>query len=160
MQAIGAVHPAKSSFSKLVKALGTTSRNEISEVVSGLKAVGYLNVTTVNEIYLLADGRKYLGIDIDGTGIPETLGINDKVASNSKATQQEKHAIATDVIEKKEPDVLNSIAALGERLARPTININNIEIKTQALNELSKYLAEDIADLLLEVKADLERLSA
>ncbi len=169
LKAIHLCHPAKSSYAKLVKATGK-ARNEIGEIVDGLKAIGYVNVTPANEIYLIKDGKAFVGISDD---------IKDKAPLSSMPTTQltaKDEQQASDAIEgskKLKPHVqdaidfsteqhpvLASIDLLEQKLSKPVLVIDDLELKGQALAKLAPLLSEDIAELLLEIKGDLERAAA
>lgn len=167
---IGAVHPTKSSFSKLVKALGM-ARNEIGETVEGLKSVGYLSVTAVNEIYLLADGRKHLGIDVDDittTPKPEKTAVKPVgLPSTSLGGQPGTYRIPVNAApsfihpttKTKEAitgvTVLAQLDKLADKLNKPTVTIDDFETKLAVLERLGVILSNDVEVMLLAIRDDL-----
>lgn len=152
LTAIHTCHPVKSSYAKLVKATGK-ARNEIGEIVDGLKAIGYVNVTPANEIYLIKDGKAF-------------LGISDEVKNNTQPTTKDEHQEVADEIsqsftpENEQHPVLASIDAFAETLNKPVLVIEDLDLKGEALAKLAPLLSDDIAELLLEIKSDLERAVA
>ena len=168
LKAVGESHPVKSSFAKLVKETGM-ARNEVTEVVDGLKKIGYVNVTPANEIYLKADGRKYLGIDTVNSEVksspvvlivPASMG---KVkGSNTLSKDLEPKTLVNGEEKSLAPktSVLSSIDDLAIKLNKPAIEITDCDLKGQALTKLADLMSDDIAELLLDIKADLERAAA
>lgn len=172
LKAIGLCYPVKSSYAKLAKSTGK-ARNEIEELVGGLKAIGYVNVTPANEVYLIDDGRKYLGIgsnkpdsnkaiDKPSKAIPklpvkDEQQVNDAIEGNKTLKPHLRDDI--DFSTEQHP-VLASIDALSEKLNKPKFVIEDLDLKGQALAKLAPLLSDDIAELLLEVKDDLERAAA
>lgn len=151
-------HPVKSSYAKLVNSTGK-ARNEIEELVSGLKAIGYVNVTTANEIYLIKDGKAYLGIADDVKEKKVIVPTNNEPQEPAKEASQN----FTPEFKKKSSlshTVLKSIDLLEQKINKPALVIEDLGLKMQALTKLAPLLSEDIAELLLEVKSDLERAAA
>ena len=171
LKAIGESHPVKSSFAKLVKESGM-ARNEIEDTVDGLKKVGYLNVTAVNEIYLLDDGRKYLGINSlsvkaksPGNSTDEIIAASEhhNISSDKEPTPfvgSVSSVAINDPLDAKQHPILTAIDDLESKLNKPANVITDLDLKGQALTKLAALLSEDIAELLLDVKADLERAAA
>ncbi len=157
LKAVGSLDPVKSSFAKLVKETGM-ARNEVTEVVAGLKKIGYVNTTPAHEVYLKADGRKYLGLDVlTSKGKTSTLKDNDDSGEDSyiKSVVAEKddHSV-------EQHGVLTSIDEQAIKLNKPVIKIVDCDLKGQALAKLADLMSDDIAELLLDIKADLERVAA
>lgn len=160
LKAVVACHPVKSSFAKLVKETGM-ARNEVEETIVDLKKIGYVNVTPANEIYLLKDGQKFLGVDnVKSETAPPFIRkptqavVNDKqLPSVEKETQQVQEA-------EKTPSVLLSIDDLAKKLNKPPVEIADCDLKGQALAKLADLMSDDIAELLLAIKSDLERVAA
>ena len=59
----------------------------------------------------------------------------------------------------EQPSVLLSINKLAEKLNKPALEINDIDIKQAALTKLADLMSDDIADLLLEIRYDLKRVN-
>jgi hypothetical protein len=172
LKAIAACHPVKSSYSKLVKETGM-ARNEIEEITGDLKKIGYLNVTPAKEVYLMEDGRKHLGISSEKSESSKVIPLPPKAAVKLpvKDEQQVQEAIEgnkalkphlQDVIDfsTENYSVLDSIDAIGEKLNKPKFVIDELDLKVEALARLSPFMSDDISELLLEIKGDLERAAA
>jgi biotin operon repressor len=168
LKAVGESHPLKSSFAKLVKETGM-ARNEVTEVVDGLKKIGYVNVTPANEIYLKADGRKYLGIDTVNSEVKYSSSVQKEAAPISLAKDcnvlskdLEPKALVNGEEKSLTPkrSVLSSIDELAMKLNKPAIEIADRDLKGQALAKLADLMSDDIAELLLDIKSDLERAAA
>lgn len=170
LNAVADCYPVKSSFAKLVKETGK-ARNEIEEIVGGLKRIGYVNITTANEIYLIDDGRKYLGI---GSAV-KTKPVNELPSkavshfqqriSKDKAAEPAESKLPSKTTEQAQETkpahgVLLSIDELARKLNKPVVEIADCDLKGQALAKLADLMADDIAALLLEIKGDLERAAA
>lgn len=154
LNAIAESHPVKSSYAKLVKVTGK-ARNDIDKNIRGLKAIGFVNVTTANEIYLLEDARKHLGIDSNqktAVRIPSAIPEQQKQAASEVCT-----ATHTDN-DTRANRVAAQLRVLDEQLNNPTIAISDNELKGRTLARLADLMADDIAALLLEIKSDLERI--
>ena len=163
LNAISTSHPVKSSFAKLTKETGM-ARNEIIEVVTDLKEIGYINTTTANEIYLVADGRKFLGLDNDNSKAKSPGNSTEEIIAISGhrdiAADIETSSSASEEVISPESTVFKSIDELATKLSEPVFEINDLALKGQALTKLAALMSEDISDLLLEVKEDLERAAA
>jgi hypothetical protein len=168
LKAVGESHPVKSSFAKLVKETGM-ARNEVTEVVDGLKKIGYVNVTPANEIYLKADGRKYLGIEAVSSEIKSSCAVQKEVTtqvktkgSNALSKDLEPKALDNGKEKSLAPkrSVLSSIDELAMKLNKPVVEIADCDLKGQALAKLADLMSDDIAELLLDIKSDLERAAA
>lgn len=154
LNAIAESYPVKSSYAKLVKLTGK-ARNDIDEIVLALKAVGFVNVTTDKEIYLLEDGRKHLGIDSNKT---QTVRIpSAKPEQQKKSASEVCTAMHTDN-NTRANRVAAQLRVLDEQLNKQSIEISDNELKGQTLARLAELMADDIAALLLEIKSDLERV--
>jgi len=169
LKAIATCHPVKSSFAKLTKETGM-ARNEIEEVVTGLKKIGFVNVTPGNEVYFMEDGRNHLGI----TSVPTAKSAQDKeerkpvvpalltsaLVARKPVVKQKVARLSESTIETQQNGVLTSIDELAIKLNKPVIKITDCDLKGQALARLADLMSEDIAELLLDIKADLERAAA
>ena len=144
-------HPVKSSLAKLVRDT-RLDRNKVSSCIDGLEAIGYVKTSPKNEIWLAKDGREFLGADESKSEIKKELISEKQLLENAKTQEQEQKT-------ERAPSVLSSINELGKQLNKPTIKINNLNLKSDSLTELSKILSDDIADLLLDIKSDLERVA-
>jgi len=158
MLAIASCHPIKSSVTKLVKNTGM-ARNEINELIGSLKKIGYVNATKNNEVYLLEDGKRYCGIINDNIRVKTVQPKKEESKNNEK---QEFTAIQ----DKEDPQeqtetasVLRSIETLASKLNAPIVDIANKELKGQVLTRLAELMSEDIAELLIAIKDDLERVT-
>jgi hypothetical protein len=147
LNAVASCHPVKSSYAKLVKVTGK-ARNDLTEIVTALKAVGFLNVTPSNEIYLLKDGLHYVGID-----------HANPASSSSLSPDIEPKAFTEDQTSKPERTVFSSIEQLAIKLSKPTVEVDNVDLKAQTLTKLAEILSDDIAELLLEIKGDIENVA-
>ncbi|MFT6586059.1 MAG: hypothetical protein ACJAUY_000640 [Cognaticolwellia sp.] len=61
LKAISDVYPKASSIKKLTVATGK-ARNEVDELVDGLKKLQLINTTNKGEVYLLKDGKLEMGV--------------------------------------------------------------------------------------------------
>ena len=169
LNSIAKCYPTKSSYKKLVVETGM-ARNEVEEVVIGLKKIGYVNVTPKSEIYLIEDGKNYLGVS---SIKPENNNsVSAKPATNlpSKDEQQLQEAIEASKTIKPVSDgnklsteqhsVLASIDILEEKLNKPKQVVEELDLKGQALTRLASLMSDDIAKLLIDIKDDLERVAA
>lgn len=176
LNAIAKSLPAASSVKKLVTVTGR-AREEITEMLESLQKLQLLNVTGKNEVYLLKDGRTYLGL-FDNEDKPatsnktppnypttkphESLAVKAKDKpldiSTVAAELQSEQEVLTEIVKLDEPQgVLLSIEQLAEKLNQPAIEVSDIELKVQVLTRLAELLSDDIAGVLLDVKADLEK---
>ncbi len=162
LNAISTSHPVKSSFAKLTKETGM-ARNEIKEVVTDLNKIGYISTTTANEIYLVADGRKFLGLDNDNSDAKPTAS-SSKLPNINSSIKEPVSLIEKGKVNSEQPTeehgVLTSIDELAMKLNKPVIEITDCDLKGQALTRLADLMSDDIAELLLDIKADLERAAA
>lgn len=165
LNAVMACHPTKSSLAKISTTTGK-ARNEVEEIVSGLKKIGYVNVTANKEVYLLEGGRKYLGI------------TSNKPESSQKMYRQEKQSLPkehfdnndqstvqlqdSDISVKTLPQhpVLDSVDAIAKKLNKPVIEINDLGLKSDLLTRLASFMSDDVAEVLVHIKDDLERAVA
>lgn len=160
LKEMAAHYPTASSIAKLVKATGR-ARNDISEAVDGLIALKFVNKSDKNEVYLLVSGRKYVGIADDKPKDEAPMPtVSAQVTTNKKQLLTQAQATEPAPVAKQKPSVLLSIDALAEKLNKPTIEIADCDLKGQALAKLADLMADDIAELLLAIKSDLERVAA
>jgi hypothetical protein len=149
----------KSSFTKLTKEVGM-ARNDVIEVITDLKKIGFVNVTSGNEVYFMEDGRKHVGVCTS----PTAKSAQDKEERCTIKAPSILHktdvACKPSIEAKSKHDVLNSINELATKLNKPVIEIVDLDLKSQALVKLAALMSDDISDLLLGVKADLERAAA
>ena len=166
LNAIAACYPTKSSYKKLTTELGV-ARNELLEVIDDLKKVKYVNDTPSNEIYLMKEGLKCMGIE----AIPTTKSAQVKEGKSvdefyTPSTKEEVTKVAlgisvkvtdqlnSDTREKRIDDQLN---ALLEKISKPKSVIGDLELKGQVLTRLADIVSDDIAEVLLSVNEDLKQ---
>jgi len=161
MLEIAKSYPSASSIKKLVTATGK-ARNEIVENLESLKLIGYISLTNKNEVYLLADGRKYLGVE--NTTPIHSLPVDDKQkASDVKDADTALKASQNNVtsIGRSKTKLLDQIKLLGEKLKQPDFNIHltDAELKIAALRKLAPLLSDDLQELLEDIANDIEAVS-
>ena len=177
-------HPLASSISKLVTATGR-ARNEIVEAVDGLVQLTYVSKSKKDEVYLLAVGREYQGIHTAEKAKPknkapsivcrtfhnlkhEVKTSEKQLPSDAKAAERSPEEQTVDQVSKvsglsgetRVKRIALQLKAAKDKLNKERQVVEEIQLKTDALTELSKILSDDISELLLEIKDDLERVAA
>ena len=141
LNAISTSHPVKSSFAKLTKETGM-ARNEIKEVVTDLNKIGYISTTTANEIYLVADGRKFLGLDNDNSKVRSPGNSTEEIIAVSGhrdiSADIDPLASASEETISPESTVFKSIDELEARLNKPVFEINDLKLKGQTCLMISQ----------------------
>jgi biotin operon repressor len=172
LKAIGKIDPVFSSFAKLEKETGR-ARNEIKEIIEGLAKIGYLKATPKNEVYLLKDGREYLGLSPASTGLPNaTLVKRNIVESVPVAMSKDTNPIVREVptFTKNQPAtatrksisrtvLFDEIKTVSECVNYDPVFIDNKELKTDVLIELAKTLPVNVSSLLIDIAKDLRKVS-
>lgn len=166
LKVIGKEDPTFSSIAKIVKETGR-ARNEIVEIVEGLQKIGFLKLTSKNEVYLVKDGREYLGIctpNVSASAIEKREPVKQKLEQVKQeikpaSTLSEVKTSSIFNADKKRSKVFLEIAALADKLNKPVVAINDADLKVQALTRLAEFMADDIAELLIDVAKDINTLS-
>ena len=173
LKAIADIHPKPSSIKKLTTATGKAT-NEVAELVSGLKLLQLVNDTAKKEVYLLKDGKVEMGV-YEPSAVAQPKVVLGSPANSAPAfvTQAEKESLSESlnrqqsgskvtVIEPtptiKKPSVFEQLEQLEQKLTAPTIVVESLALKSAVLLQLSKILAPDISEVLLEVNEDLLRV--
>ena len=175
LKALAETLPANSSVKKLTKILGR-ARTEVVEGLEGLGRINFLRVNNKNEVFLRKDGRIHLGIyqtseePSELTAEQFNRGLVPRVAKaltgeasskpeiSPKAAEQFKKDLSSGGVGSvKKDSLMMSIDALAQKLNKPVHEVSERELKCEVLERLSIIVSDDIAEVLTDIKADLEK---
>jgi len=180
LKAIADIYPKASSIKKLTIATGK-ARNEVDELVEGLKKLQLINTTSKDEVYLLKDGKVEMAVMEPSERAKSDEDVRQKAklaASNETASVKADVALAEKSLNRQPlsahhenhnkpnlsivPEVSNTsvfeqLKDLEQKLSAPSIAVESLTLKSAVLLQLSKILAPDISEVLIEVNEDLLR---
>ena len=181
LKAIADIYPKASSIKKLTIATGK-ARNEVNELVEGLKKLQLINTTNKDEVYLLKDGKVEMAVMEPSERAKSDEDVRQKAklaANNETASVKADVALAEKSLNRQHlsahhenhnkpnlsivPEVANTsvfeqLKDLEQKLSAPSIVVESLTLKSAVLLQLSKILAPDISEVLLEVNEDLLRV--
>ena len=172
LKAMADIYPTPSSIKKLTTATGKAT-NEVAELVSGLKLLQLVNDTAKKEVYLLKDGKVEMGVyEPSAVAQPKVVLGSPVNSAPAFVTQAEKELLSEslkrqrsgptvtkiEAVTTKKHSVFEQLEDLERKLTAPTIIVESLTLKSAVLLQLSRILAPDIGEVLLEVNEDLLRV--
>lgn len=130
-------------------------------------------LVTLGKVKLQSNG--YYKIEKLQTVKPKATKVKAKVkpVAQKEKPNKENEVIGLDIVSKSDThqipiidksesnhSVLMSIDELAAKLNKPAVQIVDCDLKGQALAKLADLMSDDIAELLLDIKSDLERAAA
>lgn len=178
LNALAETLPANSSVKKLTKALGR-AREEIVETLEGLGRLKMLSIANNNEVYLLKEGKAHLGLSPAKDEPKSALAKSSVEQFNEELVPR----VAKTIANKRADNLLNaessgainparenesteqtkrnglmvSLDKLTKKLGTPVHKVSERELKCEVLERLSIIVSDDIAEVLTDIKADLEK---